>query len=160
MVKVLFVCLGNICRSPTAEGIFRDLVQREGLSKRIRTDSCGTSGWHIGAPADDRARAEAKNRGIDIDDLRGRKTVVSDFTDFDYILAMDARNRRDLLAMAPPGTEDRVHMMLSFAPNVALREVPDPYYGGPDGFSDVFDMLSEAANGLLADIKAKHIDHA
>lgn len=153
MIRVLFVCLGNICRSPTAEGVFRDLVAREGLSDTIETDSCGTSGWHKGEPPDNRARQEAKRRGIQIDDLKSRATHNSDFTDFDFIIAMDTNNFETLNAMSPPECAPKIHMFLSFAPDLGIIEVPDPYYGGDDGFSNVFDMIDAASNGLLTHIR-------
>jgi len=155
MVNVLFVCLGNICRSPTAEGVFRDLVQREGLSDKIRTDSAGTHAYHIGEPPDGRAQAEAKRRGIDISGLRGRQARAKDFKDFDYVLAMDRSNHQNLLSICPLDMEERLSMFLDFAPDVERREVPDPYYEG--GFDSVYDMIEQAAQGLLADIRAKHL---
>lgn len=158
VVKVLFVCLGNICRSPTAEGVFRELVRREQLAAHIMTDSCGTSGWHVGDSPDKRAREEAWRRGIDISDLKARGLAQTDFTDFDYILAMDRRNVRDLMTAAPGGFSDRVHLMLSFAPGVKEFEVPDPYYGGDEGFAAVYDMIEPAARGLLDDIRKKHLN--
>ncbi len=156
MLRVLFVCLGNICRSPTAEGVFRDLVQREGLGAVIDTDSCGTGSWHIGKPPDSRARAEAKRRGIELDDLRGRKVHPDDFTAFDYILAMDRQNLADLQRMCPSPYLDKIHLFLKFAPEDGRSEVPDPYYGGPDGFSDVFDLVAAGAEGLLGHIRYHH----
>jgi len=153
MIRVLFVCLGNICRSPTAEGVFRDLVAREGLSDKINTDSCGTSGWHRGNPPDGRARQEAARRSINIDDLKSRETRDSDFADFDFIIAMDTNNYDTLHAMSPAKYSDKIHMFLAFAPSVAETEVPDPYYGGADGFANVFDMINTASNGLLAHIR-------
>ncbi|MGJ3259997.1 MAG: low molecular weight protein-tyrosine-phosphatase [Rhodospirillales bacterium] len=158
MVRVLFVCLGNICRSPTAEGVFRDLVRREGLAGKIGTDSCGTGGWHVGDPPDGRACAEAERRGIDLGDLRARQVCHSDFEDFDYVLGMDDRNLQHLQAMCPPEHRERVKLFLSFAPEVGRHDVPDPYYGGPDGFRDVFDMIDKASHGLLADIRARYPD--
>lgn len=155
MVRVLFVCLGNICRSPTAEGVFRDLVQREGLDGEITIDSAGTHAYHIGEPPDSRAQAEARRRGIDISALRGRQARPGDFEQFDYVLAMDAENHRNLMAICPNGREDRLHLCLDFAANVDRREVPDPYYEG--GFDRVYDMIEDAAQGLLADIRAKHL---
>lgn len=155
MVNVLFVCLGNICRSPTAEGVFRDLVEREGLSGAIKIDSAGTAAYHVGAPPDSRAQDEAKRRGIDISDLRGRQAHSADFQKFDYVLAMDTENHRNLEDICPLDSEDRLHMFLDFAPSVGLRDVPDPYYGG--GFDTVYDMVEVAAKGLLADIRAKHL---
>lgn len=157
MVKVLFVCLGNICRSPTAEGVFRDLVRREGLAERIGTDSCGTGAWHTGDAPDPRAQEEARRRGIDITDLRARKISTSDFDTFDYILAMDDRNQRDLTAVATDVGRGKIRLMMSFAPDFGVREVPDPYYGGADGFRDVFDMIEAASQGLLADIRTRHL---
>jgi len=155
MVNVLFVCLGNICRSPTAEGVFRDLVEREGLSDTIHIDSAGTHAYHIGEPPDGRAQAEAKRRGIDISGLRGRQARAADFKDFDYVLAMDRSNHENLLSICPLDMEQRLSMFLDFAPDVDRREVPDPYYEG--GFDSVYDMIEQAAQGLLADIRAKHL---
>ncbi len=155
MVRVLFVCLGNICRSPTAEGVFRDLVEREGLSGEIDIDSAGTHAYHIGEPPDGRAQAEAKRRGIDISTLRGRQAQAGDFKTFDYVLAMDRSNYQNLMRICPIGTEDKLGMFLDFAPALERREVPDPYYEG--GFDVVYDMIDEAAQGLLADIRTKHL---
>ena len=154
LVNVLFVCLGNICRSPTAEGVFRHLVRAEGLDSAIRTDSAGTSGWHVGEPPDGRAQEAARRRGIDLSDLRGRQSAASDFEDFDYVLAMDKRNYAALAQLAPRGREDRLHMFLSFAPGVRETEVPDPYYGGDAGFENVLDMIEAASRGLLDHILA------
>jgi len=160
MIRVLFVCLGNICRSPTAEGVFRDLVRREGLADRIGTDSCGTSDWHIGGPPDERATAEAAGRGIDLSDLRARQIHKDDFTTFNYILGMDDANIAKLQALCPPKQQDRVKLFLSFAPEVGRSDVPDPYYGGTDGFAKVFNMIDAASKGLLADIRTRHMDDA
>jgi len=154
MVSVLFVCLGNICRSPTAEGVFRDLVEHEGLSDKIRIDSAGTHAYHVGSPPDARAQSEAKRRGIDISGLRGRQARTEDFTGFDYVLAMDRSNHQNLLSICPSGAQDRLTMFLDFAPELGRREVPDPYYD--DGFERVYDMIEHAAHGLLADIRQKH----
>ncbi len=155
MVRVLFVCLGNICRSPTAEGVFRDLIEREGLSNAIEVDSAGTHAYHVGEAPDGRAQAEAKRRGIDISGLRGRQARSQDFQTFDYILAMDRSNHDNLLNICPLGSEDRLSMFLDFAPDVGRREVPDPYYDG--GFNRVYDMIEQAATGLLNDIREKHM---
>lgn len=152
-IRVLFVCLGNICRSPTAEGVFRALVDREGLSDIITCDSAGTSDWHIGGPPDPRARQAAKGRGYDLEPLRARQATGRDFEDFDFVIAMDHSNHRNLAAIAPPGREDRLHMMLSFAPGLGIEEVPDPYYGEGDGFETVLDMLEAASTGLLDHIR-------
>ena len=155
MVNVLFVCLGNICRSPTAEGVFRELVEREGLSSSIHMDSAGTHAYHIGEPPDGRAQAEAKRRGIDISGLRGRQAHADDFKKFDYVLAMDRSNHQNLLSICPLGAEERLGMFLDFAPEVGRREVPDPYYEG--GFDKVYEMIEQAAQGLLADIRENHL---
>jgi protein-tyrosine phosphatase len=154
VISVVFVCLGNICRSPTAEGVFRDLVEKEGLADQIRVDSSGTSNWHIGQEPDVRSQQTAKTRGIDLSGLRARQATVSDFETFDYILAMDAANHRDLLEMCPTGREDRLHLFLKFAPELGRLDVPDPYYH--DGFDGVFDMLEVASKGLLTDIRERH----
>ena len=155
MVKVLFVCLGNICRSPTAEGAFTHLVQQQGLSDRIEIDSAGTADFHVGRPPDSRAQAEALSRGIDISHLRGRQAVMADFETFDYVLAMDSENHRNLQRICPSGQDHKLKMFLDYAPNVSRRDVPDPYYEG--GFGSVYDMLEEAAGGLLEEIKANHL---
>lgn len=157
MVKVLFVCLGNICRSPTAEGVFRELVQQKGLNNRIVTDSAGTGSWHVGKEPDKRAQAAARTRGYDLSDLRARQAVVADFREFDYVLAMDRNNYVDLERLCPPGYEDRLHMFLSFDPNCPEEEVPDPYFGGAAGFDYVLDLVEEAANGLLIDIERNYL---
>ena len=124
MIRVLFVCLGNICRSPTAEGIFRDMVQREGLSELIETDSCGTGSWHIGKPPDSRARSEATRRGIVLEDLRGRAIDPDDFTTFDYILAMDKQNLADLQRMCPAPYLDKLHLSSNFRPKTDESKCP------------------------------------
>ena len=155
MTKVLFVCLGNICRSPTAEGVFRGLVERRGLGGRIEIDSAGTSGWHIGVPPDTRAQAEAKRRGLDISGLRSRKVAADDFVRFDYIIAMDRENLADLAEQCPPLFRDRLHLFTEFAANPGGPDVPDPYYGGPSGFMKVFDLVTECSEGLLARILAE-----
>lgn len=156
MIRVLFVCLGNICRSPTAEGVFRDLVGREGLSDRIATDSCGTGNWHVGDPPDARAVAEATRRGIQLDDLRARQLHPDDFARFNFVLGMDRKNLASLHSQCPPEHFAKVQLFLSFDPDAGTTEVPDPYYGGPDGFRDVFDMIDAASRGLLAHICATH----
>ncbi|MCH8237401.1 MAG: low molecular weight phosphotyrosine protein phosphatase [Proteobacteria bacterium] len=157
MVKVLFVCLGNICRSPTAEGVFHTLVEKRGLGGRVTVDSAGTGAWHIGSPPDRRAQAAARQRGIDLSGQRARQAKTGDFHRFDYILAMDADNHRNLAQMCPPGEEHRLHLFLDFAPELKTRDVPDPYYGGDGGFEAVLDMIEAASEGLLADIQEKRL---
>ena len=156
MIRVLFVCMGNICRSPTAQGVFRHLVEQEGLGRLIATDSAGTIDYHAGRAPDRRARETALKRGLDLSDLRARQAVAKDFEEFDYVLAMDRDNYVDLQRICPSGQESKLHLFLDFAPHLEIREVPDPYYGGPAGFERVFDMVEEAARGLLDDIKAQH----
>jgi protein-tyrosine phosphatase len=157
LVKVLFVCLGNICRSPTAEGVFRAIVDEAGLGDLVNIDSAGTSGWHIGDPPDERGQRAALTRGYDLSQQRARKVGPRDFETFDYIIGMDSRNVADLSAMAPAGTRDKVSLFLAFAPETGEREIPDPYYGGPDGFDQVLDLVEAASRGLLADIRARHL---
>ncbi|MCB2100021.1 MAG: low molecular weight phosphotyrosine protein phosphatase [Rhodobacterales bacterium] len=156
-INVLFVCMGNICRSPTAEGVFRATVARAGLADRIGVDSAGTHAYHVGEPPDSRAQAAARGRGLDLSALRARRARAADFRDFDYVVAMDAENFRDLLTLCPPDAHDRLHLFLDFAPQVAEREVPDPYYGGAQGFERVLDMVEAASNGLLDHIRAHHL---
>ena len=157
MIRVLFVCLGNICRSPTAQGVFRARVARAGLAHAIATDSAGTHDYHIGDPPDRRARAAAGRRGVDISDLRGRQATREDFTRFDYVLAMDRANFSHLARLCPQGAESRLRLLLEFAPRAGLDEVPDPYYGGEAGFERVLDLAEAAAEGLLAHILSVHL---
>ncbi len=157
MVNVLFVCTGNICRSPTAEGMFRSLVEREGLGDGISIDSAGTHAYHVGEPPDRRAQEAARLRGIDLSGQRGRKAGPEDFGHFDYILAMDSENHSDLMHICPPGAEGRLHLFLDFAPDLGEREVPDPYYGGAVGFEVVLDFIEAASQGLLDDIREHHL---
>jgi protein-tyrosine phosphatase len=156
-IKVLFVCMGNICRSPTAHGVFRQLVIDENLVEYIEIDSAGTHAYHVGNPPDSRAQQTAHSRGIDLSDLTARQARSEDFHEFDYVLAMDTDNFRGLKAICPAGREERLYMFLDFAPNVKAKEVPDPYYGGPSGFEKVFDMVDEASRGLLEDIKSRYL---
>lgn len=152
-VRVCFVCLGNICRSPTAEGIFLAQVEAAGLADRIAVDSAGTGAWHAGEAADPRSAAAARRRGVRLVS-RARRFEAHDFERFDWIVAMDASNRDDLRALAPDAAAAaRVHLLRSFdatAPPEA--DVPDPYYGGPGGFDDVFALCEAACAGLLEQI--------
>jgi len=154
MRRVLFVCLGNICRSPTAEAVFRELVAREAPDFAVEADSAGTHAYHVGSGPDARAVAAARRRGIDMRALRARAVEPADFERFELLLAMDEQNYRDLRRMAPPDRSDRVRLFLEFAPELERHEVPDPYYGGPTGFEDVLDLIEAAARGLLAALAA------
>ncbi len=155
MTKVLFVCLGNICRSPTADGIFRELVKREKLDQKITVDSAGTGDWHIGKAPDSRTVAAAKKRGYDLSVLRARQVSMADFDEFDYVLAMDNANLRDLQRLKPAHFTGHLGLFLEFGSDKNHREVPDPYYGGNDGFELVLDLVEEAAEGLLAHIRQR-----
>lgn len=154
-VSVLFVCLGNICRSPTAHAVFRQLVKAEGLQDKIEIDSAGTGAWHVGNPPDKRATQVAEGKGIQMRDLRARQVDFGDFYQYDYILAMDHSNYSNLYEMALPEHREKLHMFLTFSDEFQETEVPDPYYGGPEGFDYVFDMVGSASRGLLEEIKQK-----
>lgn len=153
-MKVLFVCLGNICRSPTAEGVFRHYVEQAGLSDKITIDSAGTAEWHIGKAPDPRTVAAAAKRGYDLRPLRGRQAQVEDFAKFDLILAMDKSNLSNLQAIQPADAKAELALYLPRF-GISPDEVPDPYYGGEDGFELVLDMLEQASEVLLDEIKAK-----
>lgn len=157
MVKVLFVCMGNICRSPTAQGIFAALLEREGLQNVIEVDSAGTHSYHIGNPPDRRAQASAQRRGIDLSGLRARRVEQRDFEQFDYVLAMDQENYRHLEALCRDDHRRKLRLFMEFAPHLNEPEVPDPYYGGASGFERVLDMVEEAAQGLLDHIRRHHL---
>jgi protein-tyrosine phosphatase len=154
-VKVLFVCMGNICRSPTAHGVFRDLVLKQGLGDAIEVDSAGTHNYHAGNPPDSRSQATARQRGIDLSDLRARRFVASDFVEFDYVIGMDRGNVADMRALRPPDARARLQLMLEYSNKFAQDEVPDPYFGD-EGFDLVFDMIDDAALGLLDRIRREH----
>jgi protein-tyrosine phosphatase len=153
MIKVLFVCTGNICRSPTAEGVFRALVAAEGLAGHVATDSAGTHAYHVGEPPDGRSTAAALRRGIDLSDLRARKVRASDYAEFDLVLAMDRGHADILRRHCPADLADRVKLFLDFAPDLGIKDVPDPYYGGGDGFERVLDMIEAGSAGLLSHIR-------
>jgi protein-tyrosine phosphatase len=152
MTKVLFVCMGNICRSPTAEGVFRHKVEQNNLQHKITIDSAGTHAYHVGNPPDARAQEAALKRDIDLSQQRARRVRSDDFTEFDYVIAMDDSNMDDLLSICPAGYEDRLHLFLAFSSG-QQREVPDPYYGQGRGFEIVLDLVDDAAEGLLAHIQ-------
>lgn len=146
--SLLFVCLGNICRSPLAEAAFRDAAARAGLD--VLADSAGTGGWHAGTAPDPRSQAVARAHGIDISGLRARQVVTADFARFDHILALDPQNLTDLRALAPRGGRARLSLLLDHVPGRAGQAVPDPYYGGPEDFAAVWDDVRAAATGLVA----------
>ena len=157
MVRVLFVCMGNICRSPTAEGVFRKLVAEQGLDGRIESDSAGTTDYHAGEPPDERAQQIARGRGIDLSGIRARAVAARDFTDFDLLLAMDRAVLGTLAAaerrLRLDGGGGTVRLFMDYAPALATDEVPDPYLGGIRGFEYVLDLIEEGAQGLLAELR-------
>ena len=150
---VLFICMGNICRSPTAEGIFRHVIEQAGQAHRFRVDSAGTHGYHTGKAPDSRAISAARRHGIDLSGLRARRVDDGDFYLFDYILAADISNLSALREMAPAGAEAHLSLLMSYAQGGNYpREVPDPYYGAGDGFERVYQMVRAACEGLLQEI--------
>jgi protein-tyrosine phosphatase len=153
--RVLFVCLGNICRSPTAEAVVRELLRREAPELAVEVDSAGTHDYHRGSPPDPRAIAAARRRGIDMTALRARRVRAADFERFDLVLAMDRENLRQLQSLAPEPYRQRIRLFLEYAPQLERQEVPDPYYGGAAGFEEVLDLAEEAGRGLLAALRAR-----
>lgn len=153
LVRVLFVCMGNICRSPTAEGVFRALARQEGVEERMDIDSAGTHGYHVGHPPDRRAQEAARARGYDLSGIRARQVDLGDFELFDWVLAMDGANLAALRAQCPPRLAQRVHRFLDFSEAYHGADVPDPYYGGSGGFERVLDMVEDGAKGLLRTIR-------
>jgi len=151
-IKVLFVCMGNICRSPTAEGVFRHQVEQNNLTDQILIDSAGTHAYHVGNSPDQRSQVTAIKRNIDLSKQRARRVSADDFLEFDYIIAMDESNMDDLLAICPAGYEQRLHLFLAFS-DCSENEVPDPYYGQGRGFEIVLDLIEGAATGLLEHIR-------
>ena len=156
-VSVLFVCLGNICRSPTAHGVFRQLVNEAGLEEMIEIDSAGTAAFHVGKSPDARSTQLAKQRGIEMADLRARQVDLGDFYQYDYVLAMDEANFFNLKEVALPEHYDKIQLFLDYSNDYAEKEVPDPYYGGAQGFDHVFDLVESASQGLLQHIQRKHL---
>ncbi|AVO51488.1 low molecular weight protein-tyrosine-phosphatase [Ectopseudomonas mendocina] len=153
-MKVLFVCLGNICRSPTAEGVFRHKLRAAGLEERVQVDSAGTGDWHVGKAPDSRTRQAALRRGYDLSAQRARQVETADFQRFDLILAMDQSNLRNLQALRPANARADLDLYLRRY-ELALDEVPDPYYGGEDGFEQVLDLIEQASDALLVEIKGR-----
>ncbi|MCA1442012.1 low molecular weight phosphotyrosine protein phosphatase [Ensifer sp. IC4062] len=153
-VRILFVCLGNICRSPLAEGVMRDLAHKAGCGHAVLADSAGIGAWHVGAPPDQRSISVAKAHGIDIAALRGRQISAADFAVFDLILGMDMSNVRDLSALAPPTMAGKVHLFMRFATGQA-GDIPDPYYEGPEVFEALYQMLEAGCLSLLARLEER-----
>lgn len=154
-MKILFVCLGNICRSPTAEIVFREIAAREAPDLRLEIDSAGTAAYHVGSPPDSRTRQAALRRGYDMSALRARVVEPQDFGRFDLILAMDRQNFETLRQRAPATSRERIRLFLEFASDAEATEVPDPYYGGPNGFEEVLDLVEAAARGLLEHVRTE-----
>jgi low molecular weight protein-tyrosine phosphatase len=155
MMRILFVCMGNICRSPTAEGVFRRVLEQHARELQVEIDSAGTHEYHVGSAPDRRAILAAARRGIDLSTLRARHVSNADFEQFDLILAMDEENLQELRRRARVEHHPRIRLMMEFAPSALSRSVPDPYYGGPEGFEEVLDLLEEAAEGLLEYVRAR-----
>lgn len=153
-MRVLFVCLGNICRSPTAEGVFRHKLQAAGLARHVEVDSAGTADWHVGKPPDSRTQLAARRRGYALEDLRARQVVADDFQHFDLILAMDQNNLTDLQRLRPANASADLDLFLRRYAST-LDEVPDPYYGGESGFEQVLDLIELACDGLLLEIRSR-----
>jgi protein-tyrosine phosphatase len=156
MVRVLFVCMGNICRSPTAHGVFQKLVDDAGLSEKIYVDSAGTHAYHTSEPPDPRSCATALARGVDLNPLRARPVDSSDFVTFDYIVAMDQQNLSNLHGRCPEEHHNKLGLLLPYAPTLGEREVPDPYYGGRKGFERVFDLVDEGCRALFVAVRQAH----
>lgn len=152
MERVLFVCLGNICRSPLAEGVMRHLVAERGLEDRIEVASAGTGGWHVGEAPDPRSQAVAEENGVSLDGQAARKIRPADFREFTRVLAMDRTNLRELESLAPPGAPARLGLLREFDPE-GPGDVPDPYYGGDDGFSRVYEMVERSCRQLLDELE-------
>jgi protein-tyrosine phosphatase len=155
LVKVLFVCTGNICRSPTAEGVFRAMVERDGLAALIEAASAGTGSWHVGEAPDPRSQEAALRRGIDLSAIRARQVSADDFHAFQYILAMDGSNLSRLQRMCPRGAKGKLSMFLDFVPGFERHDVPDPYYSGRQGFELVLNLVEQGAQGLLNHLRGQ-----
>lgn len=155
MVRVLFVCMGNICRSPLAQGVFEEVLRREGLQDVVFVDSAGTGSWHVGSPPDERAQRSARLRGMDLSSQRARRLAPEDCDRFDYILTMDEENYRAASALCRRGGAE-VRPFMDYAPERPESEIPDPFHGGPEGFERVLDLIEAASEGLLEEIKKKH----
>ena len=156
MIRVLFICLGNICRSPLAQGVFENVLRREELEEEVFVDSAGTGSWHVGHPPDERAQRSAGLRGLDISAQRARRVTPEDCQNFDYLLTMDEENYRAVADLCPGGSTV-VRPFLDYAPNRTETKVPDPFYGGSEGFEHVLNLVEEASEGLLEDIRKRHL---
>ena len=152
--------MGNICRSPTAHGVFRKLIEDQQLAHLISIDSAGTHAYHVGSGPDKRAQATAARRGVDLSSLVARRVTQEDFDEFDYVVAMDQDNYLSLSEICPDRHVGKIHLLMDFAPGMRTREVPDPYYGGPAGFERVFDLIEAASLGLVDEIRLRHLDAA
>jgi protein-tyrosine phosphatase len=158
VIKVLFVCMGNICRSPTAEGVFRHILRQKNLDDKVEVDSAGTHGYHAGEAPDQRTKRAAAVRHYDLSNMRARKVAAQDLDYFDLILAMDHNNLGVLKRICPPDKHDRLGLLMSYSKNFDDDEVPDPYYGLGHGFDLVLDMIEDAANGLIESLEQRLID--
>jgi protein-tyrosine phosphatase len=150
--RILFVCLGNICRSPMAEGVFRRVIEQEGVADLFEIDSAGLGDWHVGQAPDTRAQGAARRRGIDISSQSARQVRHTDYARFDLLLAMDGSNYQELVQLAPKEARHKIRHFLDFAPHLGMKDVADPFYGGREGFDQALDLIEEAARGLLAEI--------
>ena len=155
MIKILFVCMGNICRSPSAEGVFRKLAEEEGISNRLAIDSAGTHAHHLKEKPDPRAQKAAKKRGMDISQLEARRLNANDFEIFDHILAMDESNYADLKELCPAIYRYKIRLFMDYAPHLNTTEVPDPYYGGVHNFEQVLDLVEDASIGLMETLRSQ-----
>jgi protein-tyrosine phosphatase len=156
VTSILFVCLGNICRSPIAEGMFRHIANQAGAGHRFFIDSAGLGSWHVGHPPDERAQQALEARGIEISGLRARQVTAEDFDKFDLILPMDRANRQGLLKLAPNDRQDKIHLLMEYAPHLGVREIPDPFFGGTEGFDYVCQLVDAACRGLLHTLTPKN----
>ncbi len=157
MVRVLMICMGNICRSPMAEGVLRQMVCASNLSDRVYVESAGTHSYHVGLAPDERSQRAASRRGVDLQSIRARRVIPEDLDSFDYLLVMDRENYRELLSLCwKPEHRKKITLFMEYARELSEREIPDPSYGGASGFERVLDLIEEASQGLLAHIRAKH----
>ncbi len=157
-VRVLFVCMGNICRSPSAEAVFHNMVETGGLKPFVEVASAGTHDYHVGNPADQRSHQAALGRGVDMSSHRAQHLKKEHFDYYDYILVMDDANYSHTIRLCPSHLQEKVHYFMDFAPQLQVKEVPDPYFGGPDGFEHVLDLVEAASAGLMSEIRSRYVD--